>query len=193
MLPSDRHDRGHGPGAARRDPEGNRSQCAIGSCRALARVMRAASLRNGADSDPVAPACRTRGQTLIVNLLVSRASIAECLDAVFPAIPYCIDCIGGRARHRSGRLSPSVRKGHDGRVSRMGSGPSSDGGLVAPVAGGVWVLALTGINALWPAADGCAGSLTWGLPACRRGDDRLPDDRHYPNWTGPTRLFRPSR
>ena len=35
------------------------------------------------------------GQTLIVNLPGNPKAIAECLDAVFPAIPYCIDLLGG--------------------------------------------------------------------------------------------------
>jgi len=36
-----------------------------------------------------------RGRTLIVNLPGKPSAIAECLDAVFPAIPYCIDLIDG--------------------------------------------------------------------------------------------------
>ncbi len=36
-----------------------------------------------------------RGQSLIVNLPGKPSAIAECLDAIFPAIPYCIDLIGG--------------------------------------------------------------------------------------------------
>ncbi|MFP4487623.1 MAG: molybdopterin adenylyltransferase [Campylobacterales bacterium] len=36
-----------------------------------------------------------RGSSLIVNLPGKPKSIRECLDAVFPAIPYCIDLIGG--------------------------------------------------------------------------------------------------
>ncbi|WP_095299325.1 molybdopterin adenylyltransferase [Helicobacter sp. 12S02232-10] len=36
-----------------------------------------------------------RGQSLIVNLPGKPKSIRECLEAVFPAIPYCIDLIGG--------------------------------------------------------------------------------------------------
>jgi molybdopterin adenylyltransferase len=36
-----------------------------------------------------------RGRTLIVNLPGQPRAIAECLDAVFPAIPYCIDLLGG--------------------------------------------------------------------------------------------------
>lgn len=36
-----------------------------------------------------------RHQTLIINLPGKPKSIRECLDAVFPAVPYCIDLIGG--------------------------------------------------------------------------------------------------
>ncbi len=35
-------------------------------------------------------------ESLIVNLPGKPKSIRECLDAVFGAIPYCIDLIGGR-------------------------------------------------------------------------------------------------
>ncbi|PZT49062.1 molybdopterin adenylyltransferase [Helicobacter valdiviensis] len=33
-------------------------------------------------------------QTLIINLPGKPKSIRECLDAVFPAVPYCLDLIG---------------------------------------------------------------------------------------------------
>ncbi len=36
-----------------------------------------------------------RGQSLIINLPGKPKSIRECLDAVFPAVPYCVDLIGG--------------------------------------------------------------------------------------------------
>jgi molybdopterin adenylyltransferase len=36
-----------------------------------------------------------RGKALILNLPGKPKSIRECLDAVFPAIPYCIDLIEG--------------------------------------------------------------------------------------------------
>ncbi len=36
-----------------------------------------------------------RGACLIVNLPGKPKAIQECLEAVFPAIPYCIDLIGG--------------------------------------------------------------------------------------------------
>jgi molybdopterin adenylyltransferase len=36
-----------------------------------------------------------RGKTLIVNLPGKPTAIRQCLDAVFPAIPYCIDLLEG--------------------------------------------------------------------------------------------------
>ena len=36
-----------------------------------------------------------RGKSLIVNLPGKPKAIKECLEAVFPAIPYCIDLIDG--------------------------------------------------------------------------------------------------
>ncbi|MDT0607443.1 hypothetical protein [Croceitalea rosinachiae] len=36
-----------------------------------------------------------RNRTLILNLPGKPKAIAECLEAVFPAIPYCIDLIEG--------------------------------------------------------------------------------------------------
>jgi molybdopterin adenylyltransferase len=58
--------------------------------------MRAASLAAGV---PTAILSRQSagilGRSLVVNLPGKPASIRVCLDAVFPAIPYCIDLIGG--------------------------------------------------------------------------------------------------
>ncbi|MDX1629036.1 MAG: molybdopterin adenylyltransferase [Fulvivirga sp.] len=36
-----------------------------------------------------------RNQTLIINLPGKPKAIRECLDAVFPAVPYCIDLLEG--------------------------------------------------------------------------------------------------
>lgn len=36
-----------------------------------------------------------RGQALIINLPGSPKAIKECLDAVMPAVPYCVELIGG--------------------------------------------------------------------------------------------------
>jgi molybdopterin adenylyltransferase len=37
----------------------------------------------------------TRGATLIINLPGKPGAIEECLGAVFPAIPYCVELLGG--------------------------------------------------------------------------------------------------
>ena len=53
-----------------------------------------------------------RGQSLIVNLPGKPKAIAECLDAVFPAIPYCIDLMDGpRLETDSSRLVAFRPKG----------------------------------------------------------------------------------
>lgn len=36
-----------------------------------------------------------RGQSLIINLPGKPQAIRECLDAILPAVPYCIDLLGG--------------------------------------------------------------------------------------------------
>ena len=36
-----------------------------------------------------------RGESLIINLPGKPSAISDCLDAVFPAVPYCIDLIDG--------------------------------------------------------------------------------------------------
>lgn len=59
-------------------------------------AMRAASLAAGV---PTAILSRQTaailGQSLVVTLPGKPAAVRVCLDAVFPAIPYCIDLIGG--------------------------------------------------------------------------------------------------
>ena len=59
-------------------------------------AMRRASLEAGV---PTAILSRQSagilGHTLVVNLPGRPASIRVCLDAVMPAIPYCVDLIGG--------------------------------------------------------------------------------------------------
>lgn len=57
--------------------------------------MRAVSLRAVPTAILSRQTAGTRGCSLIVNLPGKPSAIAECLGAVFPAIPYCIDLIGG--------------------------------------------------------------------------------------------------
>ena len=57
-------------------------------------VMRAVSLREVPTAILSRQGAGTRGKTLIITLPGKPAAIATCLDAVFPAVPYCLDLIG---------------------------------------------------------------------------------------------------
>lgn len=50
-----------------------------------------------------------RGNTLIVNLPGKPKAIEECLGAVFAAIPYCVDLIGGPRLESHPRVMPVFR------------------------------------------------------------------------------------
>jgi len=58
-------------------------------------AMRTASLREVPTAILSRQMAGTRGATLIINVPGRPSSIRTCLDAVFPAVPYCIDLIGG--------------------------------------------------------------------------------------------------
>ncbi len=58
-------------------------------------LMRAASLKHVPTAILSRQTAGIRNQTLIVNLPGRPKAIRENLEAVFPAIPYCIDLIGG--------------------------------------------------------------------------------------------------
>lgn len=58
-------------------------------------LMRATSLKYVPTAILSRQTAGVRGRTLIVNLPGKPKSIRENLEAVFPAIPYCIDLIGG--------------------------------------------------------------------------------------------------
>jgi len=45
-----------------------------------------------------------RGRSLIINLPGKPSAIRECLDAVFPAVPYCLDLIGARRVESDSRV-----------------------------------------------------------------------------------------
>lgn len=58
-------------------------------------LMRAASLKFVPTAILSRQTAGIRNQTLIVNLPGQPKAIKECLEPIFPAIPYCIDLIGG--------------------------------------------------------------------------------------------------
>jgi molybdopterin adenylyltransferase len=85
-----------GTGPAPRDvtPEATEAVCEK-MMPGFGELMRAVSLRYVPTAILSRQTAGLRGRTLIVNLPGKPKSIRECLDAVFPAIPYCIDLIGG--------------------------------------------------------------------------------------------------
>lgn len=85
-----------GTGPAPRDvtPEATEAVCEK-LLAGFGELMRAVSLQKVPTAILSRQTAGTRGATLIVNLPGQPKAIRECLDAVFPAIPYCIDLIGG--------------------------------------------------------------------------------------------------
>lgn len=58
-------------------------------------LMRTASLREVPTAILSRQIAGIRGRSLIINLPGKPSAIRTCLDAVFPAVPYCLDLIGG--------------------------------------------------------------------------------------------------
>ncbi|MTA65669.1 MAG: molybdopterin adenylyltransferase [Actinobacteria bacterium] len=58
-------------------------------------LMRATSLKVVPTAILSRQTAGIRGSSLIINLPGKPSSISECLDAVMPAVPYCIDLIDG--------------------------------------------------------------------------------------------------
>lgn len=84
-----------GTGPALRDltPEATLAACTK-MLPGFGELMRSVSLKNVPTAILSRQTAGVRGKTLIVNLPGRPASIRTCLDAVFPAIPYCLDLIG---------------------------------------------------------------------------------------------------
>lgn len=85
-----------GTGPALRDvtPEATESVCDR-MMPGFGELMRAESLKFVPTAILSRQTAGLRGSSLIVNLPGKPKSIKECLDAVFPAIPYCIDLMEG--------------------------------------------------------------------------------------------------
>jgi molybdopterin adenylyltransferase len=85
-----------GTGPAKRDvtPEATEAICTK-MLPGFGELMRAKSLAYVPTAILSRQTAGVRNQTLIVNLPGKPKAIRQCLDAVFPAIPYCIDLIGG--------------------------------------------------------------------------------------------------
>jgi molybdopterin adenylyltransferase len=85
-----------GTGPARRDvtPEATEAVCQK-MLPGFGELMRTKSLTYVPTAILSRQTAGIRHQTLIVNLPGKPKAIRECLDAVFPAIPYCIDLLEG--------------------------------------------------------------------------------------------------
>jgi molybdopterin adenylyltransferase len=85
-----------GTGPARRDvtPEATEAVCDR-VLDGFGEQMRAVSLRVVPTAILSRQVAGTRGKTLIVNLPGKPSAIRDCLLAVFPAVPYCIDLLEG--------------------------------------------------------------------------------------------------
>jgi len=85
-----------GTGPAKRDvtPEATQNVCDR-MMPGFGELMRQVSLQYVPTAILSRQTAGLRGSSLIVNLPGKPKSIRECLDAVFPAIPYCIDLMDG--------------------------------------------------------------------------------------------------
>lgn len=85
-----------GTGPARRDvtPEATENVCEK-MMPGFGELMRQVSLQYVPTAILSRQTAGVRGKSLIINLPGKPKSIRECLDAVFPAVPYCIDLIEG--------------------------------------------------------------------------------------------------
>jgi len=85
---------GTGPAARDVTPEATEAVCDR-MMPGFGEQMRAVSLKYVPTAILSRQTAGLRGSSLIVNLPGKPKSIRECLDAVFPAIPYCIDLMNG--------------------------------------------------------------------------------------------------
>ncbi len=85
---------GTGPSARDVTPEATAAVCEK-MLPGFGELMRSASLAFVPTAILSRQAAGVRGRTLVVNLPGRPKAIRENLGAVFPAIPYCIDLIGG--------------------------------------------------------------------------------------------------
>ena len=85
---------GTGPGLRDVTPEATEAVCER-LLPGFGELMRATSLVEVPTAILSRQIAGTRGSSLIINLPGKPTAIRTCLDAVFAAVPYCIDLIGG--------------------------------------------------------------------------------------------------
>lgn len=85
---------GTGPSARDVTPEATQAVCDR-MMPGFGELMRAVSLHSVPTAILSRQTAGLRGRSLIINLPGKPTAIRECLDAVFPAVPYCIDLMDG--------------------------------------------------------------------------------------------------
>jgi molybdopterin adenylyltransferase len=102
-----------GTGPALRDvtPEATEAVCEK-MMPGFGELMRTASLRIVPTAILSRQTAGIRGKSLIVNLPGKPSAIDDCLNAVFPAIPYCIDLIGGAFLESAPEQCKAFRPAH---------------------------------------------------------------------------------
>lgn len=85
---------GTGPAARDVTPEATADVCQK-MLPGFGELMRATSLQYVSTAILSRQTAGICGQALVINLPGQPKAIAECLDAVFPAVPYCIDLLEG--------------------------------------------------------------------------------------------------
>ncbi|MDD5057114.1 MAG: molybdopterin adenylyltransferase [Sideroxydans sp.] len=102
-----------GTGPALRDvtPEATEAVCEK-MLPGFGELMRAASLKFVPTAILSRQTAGVRGKSLIVNLPGKPSAIVDCLNAVFPAIPYCIDLIEGAYLESDAAQCEAFRPAH---------------------------------------------------------------------------------
>lgn len=102
-----------GTGPALRDvtPEATEAICSK-MMPGFGELMRTASLKFVPTAILSRQTAGTRGACLIVNLPGKPSAIDDCLKAVFPAIPYCIDLIEGAWLEADPQFCAAFRPAH---------------------------------------------------------------------------------
>lgn len=102
-----------GTGPALRDvtPEATEAVCSK-MMPGFGELMRSASLKFVPTAILSRQTAGIRGNSLIVNLPGKPSAIDDCLNAVFPAVPYCIDLIGGAYLESDAEICKAFRPAH---------------------------------------------------------------------------------
>ena len=103
-----------GTGPAKRDvtPEATAAVCGR-VLDGFGEQMRAVSLQYVPTAILSRQIAGTRGKALIINLPGKPESIRQCLDAVFPAVPDCVDILGGPRLEVDEKVISVFRPGAD--------------------------------------------------------------------------------